>query len=59
MDDRTVWSFSSLPELHSRFGWEEYLVLTLVLIISVLIGNLCHHLVIPYRVPFMNNSMKV
>ena len=59
MDDRTVWSFSSLPELHSRFGWEEYLVLTLVLIISVLIGNLCPQLVIPYKVTFMNNSMEV
>jgi hypothetical protein len=35
----TMWSFSSLSELHDRFGWEEYLVLATVLIISVLIGK--------------------
>ena len=35
----TIWNFSSLSELHDRFGWEEYLVLTSVLLISVLIGD--------------------
>ena len=38
MADNSVWSFSSLSELHDRFGWEEYLVLTSTLVISVLIG---------------------
>ena len=37
--DGGIWSFSSLSELHERFGWEEYLVLSAVLLISVLIGK--------------------
>ncbi len=32
------WSFSSLSELHSKFGWEEYTVLAATLLISALIG---------------------
>ena len=37
--DGGIWNFSSLTELHQRFGWEEYLVLSAVLLISVLIGK--------------------
>ena len=32
------WSFSTLSELHQKFGWEEYVVLFSTLLISVLIG---------------------
>lgn len=32
------WDFSSLGELHDRFGWEEYLVVTATLLISLLMG---------------------
>ena len=32
------WTFSSLAELHSKFGWEEYLVLATTLLISAAIG---------------------
>ena len=32
------WTFESLSDLHDLFGWEEYLVLASVLLISVLIG---------------------
>ena len=31
------WNFKSLPELHDKFGWEEYLVLALTLLISALL----------------------
>ena len=31
-------SFSDLSELHEKFGWEEYVVLCVTLLISVLIG---------------------
>jgi hypothetical protein len=32
------WTFSNLSELHDKFGWEEYVVLASVLLISALIG---------------------
>ena len=32
------WSFTTLEELHAKFGWEEYVVLSVTLIISALIG---------------------
>lgn len=38
MDASSTWTFSNLSELHSLFGWEEYLVLSGVLFVSVLIG---------------------
>ena len=32
------WNFKNLAELHDKFGWEEYLVLAITLLISALIG---------------------
>ena len=32
------WSFNSLAELHSKFGWEEYVVLSVILIAYMIIG---------------------
>ncbi len=38
MTEKLEWTFSSLAELHEKFGWEEYVVLAAILAISALIG---------------------
>ena len=36
--DNMEWTFSTLAELHAKFGWEEYVVLATTLLISAMIG---------------------
>ena len=33
------WAFSVLGDLHALFGWEEYLVLSILLLVSLAIGG--------------------
>ena len=37
-ETKMEWTFSNLAELHAKFGWEEYVVLSTTLLISAMIG---------------------